>query len=292
MSETSQWPLTEDAIRYITPGFMLHLLGNSRLSRACYPTAVGYYPSATGHQMTRKEHDENLLIYCTEGQGSVKTSHFSGVIKPGDLLLLPKGQSHEYSADRRDPWTIYWFHFDGLEADALIKGLDYEPDQPVVHIGQQPMLLGDLKRLLGLRKSGYQYAVFTYAASITRQILCQLALNVRNRTAISRHNFNLDEIQGLMMDHIETDLNLETLANCARLSKYHFANKYKQLTGYPPIKHFIHMKMEHACYLLDNTLDSISRIAGRLGYDDPLYFSRIFKKTVGTSPSSYRLQRT
>ena len=292
MSQTSQWPLTENAVRYTTPGFMLHFLENSRLTRACYPTAFGYYPQAKGHRMVRKNHDDNLLIYCTDGAGIIKTSNCSGAIKPGDLLLLPKGCAHEYSSDSKSPWTIYWFHFSGLEANALIQGLDYQVDLPVIHIGQQPVLLGDMKRLISLRKSGYQHAVFTYAASITRQILCHLSVSVRNRNAISRHNFNLDEIQGFMMEHIETHLDLETLARCARLSKFHFANKYKRLTGYPPIKHFIHMKMEHACYLLDNTTEQMGKIAGRLGYEDPLYFSRIFRKTVGLPPSDYRRQRT
>ena len=180
----------------------------------------------------------------------------------------------------------FWFNI------GLIKGLDYDEEQPIVHIGQQPMLSGDFKRLLGLRKNGYQYRVFIYAASITRQILCQLALNIRSLTAVSKHNFNLDEIQGFMMDHIETNLSLETPANSAHLSKFHFTNKYRQLTGYPPIKHFIHMKMEHACYLLDNTVTKIAQIADRPGYEDPLYFSRVFHKTVGFSPSDYRKQKT
>lgn len=292
LSQPSQWPLTEGAVRYITPEFMLGSLRDNRLSRACYPTAVGYYPRAKGHQMARSTHDDNLLIYCNEGSGYVKTQVFSGPVKPGDLLLLPKARAHEYLSNPSDPWTIYWLHFAGLETQTLIRSLDYKPEQPIIQIGQQPMLLGDFKRLLGLRKSGYQHAVFIYAASITRQILCQLALNIRNLTAVSRHNFNLDEIQGLMMEHIESDLDLGTLANCAHLSKFHFANKYKQLTGYPPIKHFIHMKMEHACYLLDNTSAPIGIIASQIGYEDPLYFSRIFRKTVGTSPSEYRKQRT
>ena len=290
MSQTSQWPLTEDAIRYTTPEFMLNFLQSSRLTRACYPTALGYYPSATGHKMIRKKHDDNLIIYCIEGSAKVKTDEYSGTIKTGDLLLLPKECAHEYSADAKNPWSIYWFHFSGLEAEALIKGLDYEPDQPVIHIGQQPILLGDLKRLLALRKSGYQHSVFTYAASITRQVLCQLSLIVRNLNAVSKHNFNLDEIQGFMMDHIESNLDLEELANCAHLSKFHFASKYKLLTGYSPIKHFINIKMEHACYLLDNSSDPISVISSQLGYEDPLYFSRIFRKIIGLPPTLYRRQ--
>ncbi|MEP1594525.1 MAG: helix-turn-helix transcriptional regulator, partial [Halieaceae bacterium] len=69
---------------------------------------------------------------------------------------------------------------------------------------------------------------------------------------------------------------------------FHFSNRYKKLTGYSPVKHFLNMKMEHACYLLDSSDLSVKAIASQLGYEDPLYFSRIFSKTIGMSPRSYR----
>ncbi len=48
------------------------------------------------------------------------------------------------------------------------------------------------------------------------------------------------------------------------------------------------MKIERACYLLDTGELSISAVAEQLGYEDSYYFSRLFKKVMGVSPSSYR----
>jgi len=48
------------------------------------------------------------------------------------------------------------------------------------------------------------------------------------------------------------------------------------------------MKMEHACHLLDSGDLSVKAVAGALGYDDPLYFSRQFSRTIGMSPRAYR----
>ncbi len=291
MSKPSKWPLTEQAARYITPGFMLSFFADNRLTRACFPTALGYYPNAAGHTMERNIHDDNLLIYCSDGKGTLITDDVNMQVGAGDLIVLPANTAHRYYADKLKPWTIYWLHFNGLEADALIQSLHYRQENPVVHLGPQPVFIVDFKRLLSLRKSGYEHSVFIYAASLVRQILCQLALEIRNTTALSRHNFNLDEIQKLMSEHIEGSLDLDTLAKSAQLSRYHFSCKYKQLTGYPPIKHFIHMKMEYACQLLDKTEGSIGDISQRLGYDDPLYFSRQFRKVIGVAPSSYRQQQ-
>jgi AraC-like DNA-binding protein len=291
MSKPSQWPLTHPAVRQVTPGFMLRHLQQNPLTRACYPTAFGYYPEAFGHHMQRQRHSDNLLIYCTDGIGHVETTYYQGPVKAGDILLLPRGQIHQYHADANQPWTIYWVHFEGLQAHQLIAEFKFEPDQALVSIGQQPLLLSDLKRLLSLRQSGYRHSVYNYAAALTRQILYFLALEIRSRNSMQRHNFNLDAVQSLMLENIDGELNLETLASSAQLSPNHFANKYKKLTGISPIKHFIHLKMERACYLLDTSHRSAKQISAELGYTDPLYFSRLFKKVIGLSPSDYRQQQ-
>jgi len=46
--------------------------------------------------------------------------------------------------------------------------------------------------------------------------------------------------------------------------------------------------MEHACFLLEQTSLSMAEIAYQVGYDDALYFSRVFRKVLGLAPSTYR----
>jgi AraC-like DNA-binding protein len=99
---------------------------------------------------------------------------------------------------------------------------------------------------------------------------------------------DLDSIQAYMQDNIHLQLELDDLAAVAHLSKFHFSSRYKALTGYSPIKHFLHMKIEYACQLLDSSEISVKAIAAELGYEDPLYFSRLFSKTMGMSPRAYR----
>lgn len=288
MSTPSLWPLTPEAVRQITPGFVLRHLQENPLTRACYPTAFGYYPAARGHHMERPRHSDNLLIYCEAGAGEVHTEHFSGRAGAGDVILLPAGHTHHYRADDSDPWTIYWVHFDGQQAHQLIRELAFDPERIVASIGQQPLLASDFNRLLGLRQSGYRYGVFDYAAALTRQILYFLALQIRTSNIRQRHNFNLEQLKSLMLDHLDGELDLDTLAASTNLSRHHFAAKYKKLAGISPIRHFIHLKMERACYLLDVSNAPVKTVSAQLGYSDPLYFSRIFKKVIGLSPSEYR----
>lgn len=288
MSHPSDWPLPKDGVRFLTPDFMRKELRANILTRDCFPTAVGYYPSAFGHQMQRQQHDDNLLIYCVAGQGSLHTESANSTVRAGDVVIIPQGVQHQYAADPNKPWTIYWCHFTGETTRAFIRHLGYETEHPISSIGISPTLTANFTSLLGIAKTGYSAAAFIHAANQLRQILTFLASEMKSVTARSRHNFNLRSIHNFMLEQIGKPLDLDSLAATSSLSKYHFSSKYKKLTGYPPIKHFLNMKIEHACHLLDSSPLSVKEIAAQVGYDDALYFSRLFRKTMGLSPSEYR----
>ena len=288
MSAPSKWPLPENGTRFLTPAFMLNKLARHPLTRECYPAAMGFYPAALSHRMQRSRHDDNLLIYCVEGKGYASTPDWRGAIGAGDVLLLPQGVVHRYESDPEQPWTIYWVHFQGSSTAVFNQYLGYREGHPVVDAGLSPGLIASFNGLMEVRRTGYSTRAFINAANQLRHLLTQSALEIRAHSGRSSKGFDLDQIQGFMLEHIDQTLSLDSLAATANLSRFHFSKRYKKLTGYSPIKHFLNMKMEHACQLLDSTDLNVQAIATALGYDDPLYFSRLFSKTIGTSPRAYR----
>jgi AraC-like DNA-binding protein len=201
------------------------------------------------------------------------------------VFCLPQGVAHSYGADSSDPWTIYWVHYSG----ALSSNYNqfFAADNTVVQVGIQPRLRADFEALFSLRKAGYSSVEFVHGACQLKQMLSYIAVLVK-RSLSRQGRFNLDDIEELMTMHIESSLDLESLAAQAQLSKYHFSRKFKQLTGHSPIQHFLHLKIQHACLLLDTSENSIKQIADEVGYGDAYYFSRLFKQVMGVSPSGYR----
>jgi len=126
------------------------------------------------------------------------------------------------------------------------------------------------------------------AANHLRHLMTRFALAVRQRRTGRPGELDLAAIQGFMRSRLEGQLTLDELAGVANLSRYHFVSRYRALTGVPPIRHYLQMKMEAACRLLDEPERSVKAVSAALGYTDALYFSRAFKSVVGLSPRAYR----
>lgn len=286
MNTLSRWPLPVDGVRFISPQTLIERLQTHPLSQGLYVTAMGYYPQASRHAMSRKNHPDHILIYCTAGAGTLTFDGKKTAISSGDIIYLPRGSTHHYQADKTNPWTIYWLHFDGALADAFCKHLNLT--EQYCNIGVQSRVIRVFDGVAALRHSSHNVAEFIQGGHQVQALLSYIALLVRQRQPYTGKSLDWESIRALMQEHIHGQLDLDTLAEKAQLSKYHFAKKFKALTGESPIQYFINMKMQRACYLLDSNPRPIKQIAAELGYLDAYYFSRLFKKTIGMAPENYR----
>ena len=91
-----------------------------------------------------------------------------------------------------------------------------------------------------------------------------------------------------MLANLNRPLQVATLAAQANVSPSHYFALFKQMTGRPPMDYFTKLRMSHACRLLDSTSASVKEVAAALGYNDPFYFSRVFKSVSAVAPVHYR----
>jgi AraC-like DNA-binding protein len=98
----------------------------------------------------------------------------------------------------------------------------------------------------------------------------------------------IDRSIAYMRDHLNEPLQVAKLAALANVSASHYFALFKRRTGCAPIDFFIRLRMRQACRLLGGTSLSVKEVAAALGYEDPFYFSRMFKSVVAVAPSEYR----
>lgn len=287
---TSRWPLPADGVRFLVPPLLLDDLHRHPLARDLYPIAMGYYPRARGHRMRRIAHTTHLLMYCTAGTGLLEVDGEQWPVAAGDLILLPPGVPHAYRADDTSPWSLFWVHYGG-ELSTTYSAL-LELDQWHRNIGVHARLTGEFENLVYLRQRGVSNIALVQGACRLKALLTDFAVVARQSGKVLGKHIAMEDLLEHMRANVHRDLDLEELAELAHLSRYHFIRSFRRHTGRTPIRHFIHLKMEKACELLDNSELPVKTVAAELGYVDPLYFSRQFKSHVGVSPSDYRQLHT
>jgi transcriptional regulator GlxA family with amidase domain len=99
----------------------------------------------------------------------------------------------------------------------------------------------------------------------------------------------IEQSVAFMAQHLDRPLQVATLAARANISPSHFFALFKRRIGSAPMDYFTRLRMQRACGLLEGTSLSVKEIASKLGYDDPFYFSRVFKSVNRVAPSDYRV---
>jgi AraC family transcriptional regulator, arabinose operon regulatory protein len=255
------------------------------------PTDAGFFPKAAGHYIERSTGvNQAIFIYCTHGRGWCALGGQRHPLQAGDLLVLPPETPHAYGADERYPWTIAWVHAAGANVGFFLNELGASVERPVVYLGEDPQLLALFEEVLGVLEHGYAPARLLYASQTLTHLLGMMVWHSQQKwRGDPDPKQKINQSIAYMKQHLETPLQVSTLAALANLSPSHYTALFKQHTGYSPIDYLIRLRMHWACQLLDTTDLPVKSIAASLGYDDPFYFSRIFKTVNETSPSDYRL---
>ena len=85
------------------------------------------------------------------------------------------------------------------------------------------------------------------------------------------------------------EITIKALANIAKMSESNFYAAFKKQMGLSPIAYLNNYRLSIAADMLTDTSDTVSEISYSVGFNDPLYFSKLFKKTYGITPKEYRL---
>ena len=95
-------------------------------------------------------------------------------------------------------------------------------------------------------------------------------------------------VQEYIHRHMREPIRLGDLARVVALHPTYFSDQFKRVVGVRPLDYLVRRRVERAQYLLLTTADSVKAIADAVGIADPAYFSRVFTRLCGASPSAYR----
>ena len=262
------------------------------LLRGLHVCRAGYFPDFDDYETSRPAGfpSSHIMIYCLEGQGWFEAAGQRWTISPGQLLFVLQDTPHGYGAIADKPWTVQWVHFSGSEAASYLQWLRVTPGAPILPVRDQLQMSRLFNELLAFCQMGYSHSFLLNGAALLRQILSLMVLQ-QSGTTTNRGRIDVEVVIQFMLAHLAEKMTVGRLARRANLSVSHFAHQFQRQMGYAPLDYFIRLRMQRACELLSTSGLLIQEIGQEVGYHDPYYFSRIFKKTMGESPRAYRQAR-
>lgn len=135
-------------------------------------------------------------------------------------------------------------------------------------------------------RTGYQELLEIYLRQIF--LLIQRSREEQRSSVISHIQEEMDLARRYFNEYYNEDINIEEYAQSRNMSISWFQRNFKQLTTKSPMQYIFTIRVNNAVTLLESTDYSMTEISTIIGYDNPLYFSRVFKKIKGVSPSDYR----
>jgi len=266
---------------------------SNALLNQLYVCSLGYYPNARGHYTYRKKGlPENFLFYCVDGAGWYQIGDKRSEVGPNQFFILPQNVEHAYASTEDNPWSIYWIHFGGESLPQFNELHAVQKHFKPFYIKSSGEIVTTFSRMYKALELGYSTDNLIFANMCLPHFLSLFIYNSKHTTVSPTDKLDVvDSAILYMQEHINENISLQDLSSHYNYSASRFSSLFKQKTGYAPIDYFIQMKMQKASQQLDFSTSSVKDIALSMGFDDPYYFSKRFRKIIGLSPKQYRSQK-
>lgn len=246
------------------------------------------------------KHEYPEIAFVMSGKGKYRIDGTIYNIEEGDILILNAGVLHQYDmVDEPNPTTEFFVGFTGFQFR------DYEPDViPLINGEPVVKTSGELKQKffrlcsqIEAETSDYREGRSYMLKSYGIQLLMLMArigtepvslggtyqLDIGNKKKI------LEYIMNYFEEHYNEKISLERLAGSIYMSPFYLSRVFKAETGDTPIKHLTKIRLEKAReILLSGNVAGIQEVAAAVGYDDSYYFSKLYKKYYGETPTQTR----
>lgn len=225
----------------------------------------------------RQKHNFFELIYAVNAQADIELEDRIVTLNPNDMILYPLGVCHKEIPNPRHTQQIISM---AVEVEC---GLEFDT---AIHIPSDDGVIGGLfencVREFNAKKENYIQLIQSYVKAIFTYAGRQLFESSFQKGSL------LNRCTSYIKKHYSEDLSIAQLESVFCVSGSYISRVFSKKYDMGVMQYLNVCRIDEAKKLLSNEKYTVAMVAMRVGFRDPLYFSKVFKKHEGIAPLQYR----
>ena len=233
------------------------------------------------------------LLYIAAGKAHF---HFDNndeetIVHAGHMVLYRPKEPQKYEYYAKDQTEVYWVHFTGNNVKNFLRRYGIADDTRIIYTGisiEYKNLFMSMIEELNLQRIDYEEMLINYFMILLIS-LHRIALQKPRKKNLQNMN-DMEQAAQYFRMHYNKPISIEDYAVSHNMSISWFIQNFRQYANTTSAQYVQSLRLTNAKMLLETTNYNITEIANLVGYENPLYFSRFFRKQCGMSPSQFRKQ--
>ena len=271
--------------------WVFHTASSGARNSLLFVQEAGEFFAEPGYYTTREGFDSYLLKLTVSGCGLLDYGGRQYRVPPGHFFWIDCQNRQDYRTDLdAGNWRVLWVHFYGGAARFYYESFLHQTGgEPVGSLGRSSDVYETLRQILELHSSNQAQAEKDLqSALLLTRLLTQLLQCIAKPAQPAQTPAIMEKIRTYLTQMYQKNCTLSELGARFGLSPCYLQRQFKQHYGQSPSEYLAFQRIVHAKELLRTTQKSVSEIAYAVGFENPGYFSRLFKRSEALTPQEYR----
>ena len=254
------------------------------------PEIFGYEQCSNKKPHMKYEKECYTIHFILSGQGYVNGE----VVKEGDCFILNPKCGLEYYPSTSHPWEYVWVEFNGYTAERFVRHAGFVEDHIILkQLECLPTIIELFKKAFTeIKVMTNKHAKTMFYEAITTEMLGYLSQEKGYEVSYRQKSISEINIQKIFRyidaHYSDADLSVSSIAEEFFYVPSYLTRLFRKYASINPNKYITKLRMEKAVTLLVDRNLTIEQISVLVGYKNPFYFSKEFKRYYGVSPSKYQ----